>query len=364
MADVFAVQDEIASSVVETLKVKLLGAPNAPLVSRPTDNLEAYNLYLQGRYHVATWTASALDRADRYFQQSLAAAPSYAQAHAGVALVRGIRAGLSFAAPQKLMESAREAALLALALDEKVADAHLGHALVLDYHDGDWDGAEREYRRAIDLNPSDAWARGFYSSLLGRLGRTDASFAESEVAVERDPLSLVNRYCHALALCMARRFDDAIGAARAGIELVQAPVAYWPLRWALVGVGRIEEAVATFRHAVALAPGDPVSLTYLGWVLGVAGNREEAVSIRAELIRRRKESYFASYLMAQLSVGLEEPDEAISYLQQAVEQREPLRSHCQTWAPFDSLRSDPRFQALLRRMNLPEAASSPTAPIA
>ena len=158
MDDVFAVQDEIAQSVVEKLKVKLLGAADAPLVKRPTDNLEAYNLVLQGRYYTVRATAAALEKGLACFTQALALEPAYAQAQAGIALAHALRAIVSLATPHTVMPDAKEAALKALALDETVADAHFSLGYVLHYYEWDWAGAERAYRRALELNPGDAFA--------------------------------------------------------------------------------------------------------------------------------------------------------------------------------------------------------------
>ena len=166
MDDVFAVQDEIARSVVEKLKVKLLGEHEAPVIKRPTDNLEAYNLFLKGRYYFSKLTKEALTRSLECFTQALAKEPTYAQAHAGVAVAQTVRAVYGGAVSREVMPSAKEAALKALALDETVADAHMALGSVLHYYDWDWLGAEHQYRRALELNPSDTLVRAVYAHLL------------------------------------------------------------------------------------------------------------------------------------------------------------------------------------------------------
>ena len=348
MNDVFAVQDEIARSVVEKLKVKLLGEQDAPLVTGPTDNLEAYNLVLKGRYYFARLTGTALQKGLECFTQALTVEPSYAQAHAGIALSHTTQATLSFAAPHDVLPQANEAAIKALAIDETVADAHFALALVLDFYEWNWTDAEREYRRALELNPGDTLARGVYGLMLGRLGRADAGIAEARHAVERDPLSLINRHHLALVFWGARRFDAAVAEARAGIELEPTfhPF-YWDLGFSLAGLGRHKEAVEALTQATIVAPGDPLSQGYRGWALGLAGQRQEALEILGDLERRRLREYLSGCMMAQISLGLGDEEQAISWLQKAAEERDGLLPLSNVWFAFDPLRADPRFQALL-----------------
>ena len=183
MHDVFAVQDEIARAVVTKLKVKLLGeqasvrAPN-----RAAGNLEAYNLVLKGRYHDARIAAPELDKALKCFAETLALEPEYAEAHAGIAIAHGRGAIVSYAPPHDLMPLAKKAAQRALGLDESVASAHAALGMVFHWYEWDWLSAEREYRRALDLNPADTFARGLYAMLLAQEGRADDSVAQARVS--------------------------------------------------------------------------------------------------------------------------------------------------------------------------------------
>ena len=359
MDDVFAVQDEIARSVVEKLKVKLLGEHDAPLVTRPTDNLEAYTLVLKGRYYFTKASGTALEKGLECFTQALAVEPAYAQAHAGIGMVHAVRAVTSFAAPQEAMPMAKEAALKALAIDETVADAHFAMAYVLDRGEWDWEGAEREYRRALELNPADTLARGTYGQLLTTLGRADAGIAECRHAVERDPLSLVNRFGLTFVFCLSRRFDAALNEARAAVELEPTyHLFYLALGWSLAGLGRYGEAVEAFTQATILAPGDPLSQGSRGWALGLAGQRQAARVILGDLERRRSHGYFSGVLLARVSLGLGDLEQAIAWLQTAAEERDALLPFSNVWFTYDPLRSDPRFQALLRRKNFPETAGT------
>ena len=344
MDDVFAVQDEIAQSVVEKLKVKLLGAQEVPMVTRPTDNLEAYNLYLKGRYHFLRMTGPSLEKSLACLHQAVEAEPTYAQAHAGIGLVHTWRASLSFAVPQQVMPMAKEAALEALAIDETVADAHFAMASALEFGEWDREGAEREYRRALELNPGDTLARGLYADLLGSVGRAEEAITEARDAVARDPLSLTNRHLLSQVFCMARRFDAALTEARAGIELDPTfHHFYWGLGWSLVGLGKYGEAVEAFTQATTVAPCDPLSQGFLGWASGLVGQRQEARLILGNLERRRKDEYFSGFMMAQVSLGLGDQEQAISWLQKAAEERDTVLPYINGWFAFDPL------HALLRR---------------
>ena len=356
MDDVFAVQDEIAQSVVQKLKVKLLGAGDTPLVKRPTDNVEAYNLVLQGRYHAVRSTGAALEKALACFTQALAMEPTYAQAQAGIAFAQAIRALVNVAAPHALMPEAKEATLKALALDETAADAHVSLAVVLHYYEWDWTGAEREYRRAQELSPGDTYARSTYAMLLGTLGRVDESMAEARAAVERDPVSAQPRVALVNVFVMARQFEEAIAEAHAAIELDASYNHFYTLGLGLAGLSRRDEAVEAFRQCVIAAPGDSVPQACLGWALGLAGHRQEALTILRDLEQRRSDSYVGGTLLAWVCLGLSDHDEAISWLQQAAEERDGLMTRINILLQYDPLRSDPRFQALLRKMNFPAQA--------
>ena len=353
MDDVFAVQDEIARTVVEKLKVKLLGDQDVPVITRATDNLEAYNLVLKGRYYLERGSGAAFKKSLECFTQAVALEATYAQAHAGVAQVQAMRAVLSFAAPHTVMPEAKEAVLKTLAIDETVADAYTALAVVLHWYEWDWPAAEREYRRALELNPGDAYARSMYAMLLGTVGRVDESVAEARAAVKRDPLSRFCQYVLSFVFYMGWRFDAAIAAAQAGIELDPSHYPFYlvlGLGW--MGSAKYDEAIEAFRHAATIAPGDPTPQAFLGRAQGLAGQKQEALTILGHLERRRNESYVGGSLLAQVCLGLGDHDQAISWLEEAAEERDGQMTLVDT-PTFDPLRSDPRFQALLQRMNFP-----------
>ena len=354
MDDVFAVQDEIAQTVVTKLKVKLLGVGDAPLVTRPTDNLEAYNLVLKGRYHRVKLTAKAIEQSLQCFTQALAIAPDYAAAHAGVAGAHVVQAMFGGATPSDVMPRAQEAARQALALDDSEAAAHYASALVLQYFDWDWAGAEQAYRRALALNPGDAPVRSSFAMALGGLGRADESLTEARRAVELDPVSAYTNRALALSLLHARRFDEAREQARKTLDLDPAYLgAYVDLGMAAAAMGDTQEAVRVCREGYQLAPDEAQIGGVLGWANGLAGRREEALRIFHHLEQRGGTPFF----MSVLCLGLGERSQALAYLEQAWEDRDGLLMFINVSFPFDPLRSDPRFQALLRRMDFPAAAS-------
>ena len=209
LEDVFAVQDEIARTVVEKLKVKLLGESDVPTIKRSIDNLDAYNLCLKGRYYQWRLTGAALEKGLECFTQALALEPGYAQARAGIAQVQAVRAVLSFAAPHDVLPEAKEAALKAIEIDEAVADAHFSLATVFEWYEWNWVQAEREYRRALELDPGHTYARSNLAQLLAKVGRAEDAVAEARHAITLDPLSLHSRYQLSLVLLLARQFEEA-----------------------------------------------------------------------------------------------------------------------------------------------------------
>ena len=353
MDDVFAVQDEIARSVVERLKVQLLDSGNTPIISRPTDDLPAYELVLKGRHHLVRLTGPSLERSLECFSEAVEIAPSYAQAHAGVATVQAYRVALQFASAE-LMASVKTAARKALAIDGAVAEAHAAMAIALHF-ERDWPGAEREYQRALRLNPGDEFARCSHMMLLSQVGRTDAGIIEGRQGVDLNPISVVLRHYLADGLYIARQYEAAVDEANAGLELEPNYYHfYWDLGWSWAGLGDYEEAVAALRRGASRSSNDPLTYAFLGWALGLAGRREEAKEVLRDLEQRREEGSFSGFLLALVHLGLEDREKAVSALQRAEEERDVLIPFINVWPALDPLRSDPRFRDLVRRMNFPQ----------
>ena len=304
-----------------------------------------------GHYH-SRFTEPWLEKGLGCFAEALALEPMYAQAHAGIGNALIARATMGNAAPHTLMPKAKEAALKALAIDDKEALAHTVLAQVLDYSEWNWAEAEREYRRALELNPGEGLARGGFVQFLCQLGRCDEAIAEARSGLLRDPVDGLSHCNLAFALTQAGRFDAAIAQAQTGIELDPAyPLLHLGLGLGMAGSGRYDQAVEAFRVWVSAAPGDHQGQAFLGYALGLGGQKAEALTILDHLERRREEGYVASGLLAYVRIGLGDYEQAISHLQQAAEERDGQIGYLKVAFGFDPLRSDPRFQALLRKMN-------------
>ena len=359
MDDVFAVQDEIARTVVERLKVKLLGASHAPVIRLPTDNLEAYNLYLKGQHLLQRFTKTHVAKAVECFTQALALDPRYARAYAGMARARVVAAAMGQSAPREVMPQAKEAARKALAIDDSIGTAHAALGSVLLWYDWDWSEAERAYRRALVLNPADALTRCEFANLLATLGRVDPSLAEARRAVEIDPVSARCGYGLASALLCAGQFEAAREHARKTLDLDPGyPPASWMLAIAAGGMGAPQDAVAILRQVRPSDRSDPPAEALLGWAYGLAGQREEALAILDDLKQLRGRRYVSPVFLAMICVGLGDQDQVLRWLGQGYEERDPQLLSIKRWPQYVPLRSDPRFQALLRRMNFPETTGT------
>ena len=358
MDDVFAVQDEIARMVVKKLKVKLLGTADAPLVTRPTDNLDAYNLVLKGRYYYSKLTGPAIEKGLGFFKEALTLAPDYAGAQAGIAVAYAVMATLGWAAPRDVMTKAQEAVRHALALDDSDAFAHAASAQVMQYYSWDWAGAERAFRRALELAPGEAGIRSSYAVFLAIYrGRLDPGLTEARRAIERDPVSALCSRSLAIILLAARRFDAAQDQARKALDLDPTFLpAYWDLGMGLAAMGDSQEAMAILRQAQQLAPDDMTTQGHLGRVYALAGEREEALKILDHLEQRRRHQYVSSSHLTWVNIGLGEHGQALDRLEEAYEERDGLLPAINVFFLFDPLRSDPRFQALLKKMNFPSQA--------
>ena len=254
-----------------------------------------------------------------------------------------------------MIPAAAEAARKAVAIDERVADAHFALAYV--FYAYEWNGpeAERESRRALQLNPGNEFARTALAYVLSAEGRHEEAIAEARGLVQRDPISAFSRFQLATMLLWARRPDEAIAAARDGLELDSG---YHLLNRvagiALSTLGRFDDAVEALRQAAALAPGNPYPQASLGWVLGLAGRHTEARAILRDLERQRAEGYVGGAYLALVHLGLGQHDDALQWLEKAAEERHGYLVYLNhTWM-HEPLSSDPRYQALLRKMNFPQ----------
>ncbi|HEY0657582.1 MAG TPA: protein kinase, partial [Pyrinomonadaceae bacterium] len=314
MRDIFDVQDEITLAVVDALKVKLLGEEKADLLKRYTDNTEAYELYLKGLYHNNKYTPEGWTRAIEYFDEAIRREPEYAAAFAAKAHCQHYLYYYAVVPPDEIVPQWRATTNRALELDERVADAHLSLAKFYFYRERDWERAEREFKRAIELNPNSALAHQFYGMFLASRRRMDEAIREGEIALELDPLSLVVNLHIGWVYWSANRFDDTFRQATRMIEIEPNFFgAYLHLGTAQLAKGNYEEAVEAFRKSSVLG-GTTYVLSFLGWAYALAGKREEAFVVIDQLLDAKKQQFTPAFNIARVYSGLGLTDKTYEWL--------------------------------------------------
>ena len=351
--DVFAIQEEIAHAIVSALVPRLTSASISGPAVRRVQNLEAYELYLKGRYNWNKRTAEALDRALRFFEQAAALEPSFAEAHAGIADTYDMLGQYECLKSTEAFPKAKAAAARALAIDEGIAEARCSLAFALFSHDWDYGAAEREFTRALELNPSYALAHQWFGQMLGVLGRGDEAVAECRAAIALDPLSPVALTNLANALYCSRRYEDAIAQCHATIELEpRFFLTYFFLSLSLAETGRAAESITAARRGVALAPDSPLALEALGYACARAGEREEAQRIAADFAALWRTGRPTALNVAYIAGALGDIDEGFTWLERAVAHDRADKVVYLNASVGDPFRADPRFASLLARVGL------------
>lgn len=354
LKDVFAIQEEIARAIVATLRIQIADEGKKRLVKRYTDNLEAYNLYLQGRYFWNQRSETGLKKGIGYFEQAIAKDPSYALAYAGLSDSYSLLGNYGVLPSKKVKASASAAALKAVEIDDTLAEAHtaLGHVKATYYWD--WWGAEAEYKRALELNPGYATLHHWYAvTYLAPMGRLDEAMLEIGRAQELDPISVSIRRDLALILYDMRRYDQAIEQCRRTIELDPGfHGGYWVLGLALEQKSMFEEASAAFENGLALSGGSPRMIGALGHSYAVSGKREQAEEVIGRLRTLSQQRWVSPFETALIYMGLRESDIAFEWLDRAYEAHSYELVPLKVDPRFDVLRSDSRFEKLLRNMKL------------
>src|ERR1700756_2316683 len=351
LTDIFAVESEIAKTIAETLRAKLSGSEQNAIAARPTENTDAYQLYLRGRFFWNKRTGQNLNKAAEYFNQAIAADPNYALAYVGLADSYVLMPLYGAGTPQDSNPKAKAAAEKALQIDDRLAEAPTSLAEIFCF-DLDLLRAVPEFERAIELNPNYPTAHQWYgSSALTSLGRFDQAIAEVERAIALDPLSLVINSDLGNSYYRARRYDEAIKQLRKTIDLdLDFYYAHWNLGSALKAKGDVAGAIEQYEKARALNE-DPSMLGLLSNAYAGAGRKDEAIKIRDELEAISKQRYVSAYSFALVYLGLGDKDEAIRRLQKSYEDRagESLR-FIRVDPLLDPLRGDPRFEALAEKV--------------
>ncbi len=354
LASIFDIQDEISKAITEALRIELIDKEKALLVKRYTENLEAYNLYLKGRYFWNKRTEEGYQKSLEYFQEAIEKDPAYALAYTGIADYYNLLGYYDYLPPKEAFPKAKAAAEKALEMDETLAEAHNSLAMVKENYDWDWKGAEREYRRAIELNPSYATAHQWYAGYLGARGRHDESIAENKQAQELDPLSPIIGADLGINFISARQYDQAIEEFQKALEMdPNYIVAHLFLGLAYTGKEMYDEAIAELQKAQTLSGDDDSLITvFLGVIYSLSGKKDEAKKILNEVIELSKHSYVSPLCISLIYVGLGQKDQAFEWLEKAYDERDHWMSSLKVLPILDSIRSDPRFIALLKKMGL------------
>ena len=351
--DVFAIQDEIAGTIVNTLRARLLGDLGDPTPRRYTDNLKAYNLYLMGRYAWNRRTADSIAEGVRYFEQAIAEDPGYALAYTGLSDSHALAIDYRGAPVAEGMRLAKQEARRALQLDESLAEAHTSLAWVTFIYDWDWQAAEREFRRAIELNPRYASARQWYAWLLLAMGRMDEAMAQGRAAADLDPASISVRRSLGWLYVYARQPDVAIEQLRHAVAMNPAQEeTHVILGQAYAQKGMYAEAESQFREAAALTTEVTRAVAALGVIAAKQGRDTEAREVLSGLYERAARRYVTPVDFVGLHVSLGEFDRAFEWLERAYEERRGWLVYLNTEPALDPLRQDPRFRDLRRRMRL------------
>ena len=355
LTDVFAAESDIAKMIADTLRAKLSGSEQQAIAVRPTQNAEAHQLYLRGRYFWNKRTGADLKKAIDYFNQAIGKDPNYALAYAGLADAYVLLSAYAEASPKESLPQAKAAALKALELDSTLGEAHATLANALVAYDLNFAEANREFERAIELNPNYATAHQWYAETgLVPLGQFEKAVAEVKRALELDPLSLVINADVGTTLTNARRYDQAIEQLRKTVEMDPGfYYAHWTLGNALELKGLTEEAIAEYKEAIALND-DPLPRALLGHLYAKIGRKNEALAILKQLRELRessKQRYVSPYNLALIHIGLSQKDEAIQLLEETYEERDGYDIAFIKVEPLlDPLRGDPRFEALAKKV--------------
>jgi TolB-like protein len=356
LADIHSVQQEIATAVSGNLRVRLTSEEKTRLNKSSATNPEAYQLYLKGRYQANQATAAGLKKGIEYFQQAINQDPGYALAYAGLADAYGELGGaLIYRPPIETLPKAKAAAMKAVELDDTLAEAHVALAMTQWFYDWDWPSAEREFKRAIELNPNSAISHQHYAIGLLTRSRFDESIGEGERAQVLDPLSTGQlEYTY----LVARRYDESIARYQKVLDLYP-DIAYKraELAWAYAMKGMYAQAVGEYdkipAEAKAVAPENQLVASGLGWVYAVSGRRADALKIAKEFKDLSSHAYIDFYQFAAIYAGLGDKDESFRLLEKAYEEHSSNMPFLAVDPFWYGMRSDPRYADLLHRIGLP-----------
>jgi serine/threonine protein kinase/Flp pilus assembly protein TadD len=354
LSDLLATQREIAREIAEKLSPRISTGEKG-LTKHYTENNEAYQLYLKGRYYWSKRTEDGMRKAIEYFRQSIDKDPTFALAYCGLAdsyyLLAVQEATLGGTPPNEVWPKAKAAALKAIELDDSLAEGHVPNAVVMRYYDRDVAGAEREFKRAIELNPKYSLTYMNYGIHLMGLGRQDEALAAVTRAQELDPLSLGVNSAVSWMLYFARRYDESIEQAQKILDLdPNFALGHYRLGLAYEQKKMYQQAIAEFQKAADLSGGGPAAIAALGHAYAVSGRRSDAEKVLTQLQELTKRRYVARFYFAVVYVGLGDKDQTLTWLEKADEERNESLARVNFDPRFDGLHAEPRLQEIVRRV--------------
>jgi adenylate cyclase len=353
LEDVFDIQDEISLAIVEALKVRLLGEEVAAVLKRHTIDVEAYQLYLKGRYFWNKRTEDGLKKAIEYFNNAIERDNKYALAFAGLADCYTVISMYGALAPKQTYPLSKAAAMRALEIDNQLAEAHTSLAYAMYRYDWDWTAAEKEFKRSLELNPNYASAHQWYASYLSALGRSEEALAQIRRAQELDPLSLIINRDVGMILYWMRQYDHAIEELNKTLQMDRAfGPAYAFLGLAYEQKGMYEQAIKVLQEGLEIFQYEPFFMAQLGRVFVLTGQRGAAQDILDRLLELSKRRYISPSYLAILCVALGNKDQAFEWIERAYEERDDRLVFIKVEPLSDDIRSDTRFADLVRRIGL------------
>jgi serine/threonine protein kinase/Flp pilus assembly protein TadD len=353
LKDVFAIQEEIARQLVGSLKPKLLPETRRLFSGRYTENVHVYNLYLRGTYYLRQLTPAACELARGYLEQALHEEPDYPPALAAMAYYHYTLGAFYIVPPKDALPKALKFVLRALGIDNMLSEAHATLGDILMDLDWDWEGAEREMRRALELGPGQSDPHYSYMLLLMKLTRFDEASQQMQIALELDPLAVHLNSGLAYLYYYQGRYDSSLSACRKTIELDPNYFEiYGCLGLVYAEQNKFDEAIEAFEKARQLSGDHPVSLAFLAYTSALAGQSAKARELLDALLESSKDIYISPAYIALIYIGLRQFDEAFIWLYRACEARDFLLTFLRVLHTFDPLRADPRFGELLERLGL------------
>jgi len=355
MDDIFAIQEEIAVAITEELKVTLLEKERMRINKAPSQKQEAYELYLKGRFY---WMQRGLGlkKCIMYFQQAVELDPNFALAYAGLADAYAFLGFYAMMAPSECGPRAKEAALKAAEIDDSLAEVHTTLAFLSSFYDWNWEKARHHFKKALEINFNHAPAHYWYSLFLSTVERDHQhAIKEGTKALELEPLTAVQYSLMAVVYLGAGRFEDAVKACEMGALLDDKSfLSYRYLGLSLALLKRYDEAIDALKRAAILSIRHQWPLSDLCWIYSVIGDLDEAQKIYDELLSRSQTEYISGFFLSCAAYSLKLHDKAFEFLEKAHEQRDGLLLVARTWPAAQQMKSDPRFDAFVQKMNFPE----------